>query len=327
MNRNGLGSKRAKSVSSTQAGKRRVADVGPDRIIRHFGASDIKGWYDATQPELSVLGNDTDITTWFDKGADQTNLTQPVAVQKPHYIHSGLNGRPTIRGNGVSQVLSSSSGGTVTTNGTAKNIDWGASCSTFVLVKAANDDNNHGIYGGDSGGSVPKSRFGFGSKHKDVDPDQIRVEVFGRVPNPSSPGGETNFQVDNFYNMTGSVGMPTCRNQFALYYLEYKINGGEAGASAAFTRSGYKKDAVSPIPLTLESTFAPAAVDASEATTMANKGFDTDQMFVFRNIHSSMGFLDGDIGFIMFSNRHYSLKERQMILKAIQQIYGYADIN
>ena len=324
MNRNGLGSKRAKSISSTQAGKRRVADIGPDRIIRHFGASDIKGWYDATQPELSALDNDSDVSTWFDKGSDQTNLTQPVAFQKPHYIHSGLNGRPVIRGNGVAQVLSSSSGGSATTNGDPKTIDWGATCSTFVLVKAANDDQNHGVYGGNSGGSVPKSRFGFGSKHKGVDPDQLRVEVFGRV---ADGGGQTNFQVDNFYDMTGSAAMATCRNQFALYYLEYKINGGEAGASAAFTRSGYNKDAVSPIPITLESTFAPAAVDASEATTMANKGFDTDQMFVFRNIHSSMGFLDGDLGFLMFSNRHYSLKERQMILKAIQQIYGYADIN
>ena len=68
-------------------------------------------------------------------------------------------------------------------------------------------------------------------------------------------------------------------------------------------------------------------VTAAAATTMANKGFDTSQMQVFRNIHDSMDDLDGEMGFIMFSNRHYSLKERQMISKAIQQIYGYADIN
>ena len=55
MNRNGLGSKRAKSISSTQAGKRRVADIGPDRIIRSYGANDIRGWYDSTQPELSTI--------------------------------------------------------------------------------------------------------------------------------------------------------------------------------------------------------------------------------------------------------------------------------
>jgi hypothetical protein len=326
MNRNGLGSKRAKSISSTQAGKRRVADVGPDRIIRHFGASDIKGWYDATQPELSILANNADVSAWFDKSADQTNMCQGETANKPHYIHQGLNGRPILRGDGSNHVMSSSSGGanSPAARGAVKDIDWGAACSAFVLVKTANDENNHGIYGGESGGTVPKSRFGFGSKQNEANPDQLRVEVFGRV---ADGGGQTNFQVDNFYNMTGSTGMPTCRNQFSLYYLEYQINGGQSGASAAFTRSGYKKDAVSPIALTSEGTFAPAAVDASEATTMANKGFDSDHMMIFKNIHSSMGNLDGDLGFLMFSNRHYSLKERQMILKAIQQIYGYADIN
>ncbi len=134
------------------------------------------------------------------------------------------------------------------------------------------------------------------------------------------------FNVDNFYDMTGSTGLPTCRNQFALYYMEFQINGGQAG-EAAFTRTAYDKDAAEAIPPQRTGQTNAAKVDASEATTMASKGFDTDQMQVFRNIHDSMDELDGELGFLMFSNRHYSLKERQMISKAIQQIYGYADIN
>ena len=154
-------------------------------------------------------------------------------------------------------------------------------------------------------------------------PDDLRVECFGRVNN----GGEVNFRVDNFYNMTASSGLPTCRDQFALYYLEYKINGDTANAENAFTRNAYTKEAITAIDTSTTGENEADKVTAEAATTMANKGFDTDQMLVFRNIHGSMGFLDGDLGFLMFSNRHYSLKERQMILKAIQQIYGYADIN
>jgi len=317
MNRNGLGSKRAKSISSTQAGKRRVADIGPDRIIRHFGASDIKGWYDATQPEIAGTANDANLTFWYDKGSDQTHLAQATGSNPPKYIHDGLNGRPVVRGKASAPFDVYS---TADAAGTAKNIDWGASCSAFVLVKTANDENNHGIFGGDSGGSLPKSRFGAGSM-QDQDPDRLRVECFGRVDN----GGEFNFQVDNFYNAGG--GMPTCRNQFALYYLEYEINAGETGAEDAFTRSAYTKEAITAISVSSTGETNENKVNSSAATTMAAKGFDTDQMIVFKNIHTAMGFLDGDLGFIMFSNRHYTLKERQMISKAIQQIYGYADIN
>ena len=317
MNRNGLGSKRAKSISSTQAGKRRVADVGPDRIIRHFGASDIKGWYDATNTQIAGTANDADLTFWYDKGPDQTHLYQGTAVNKPHYIHDGLNGHPVVRGDGSNDIYL-----TADAAGSAKNVDWSASCSAYVLVKTANDDNNHGIFGGDSGGTVPKSRFGCGSM-QDQNPDELRIEVFGRVPDGD---GEANVNMDNYYDMTGSTGMPTCRNQFALYYLEFQINAGQSGVSA-FTRTAYDKNAVAAIPTQRTGETNASKVDASEATTMAGKGFDADQMQVFRNIHDSMDELDGDLGFLMFSNRHYSLKERQMISKAVQQIYGYADIN
>ena len=289
MNRNGLGSKRAKSISSTQVGKRRVADVGPDRIIRHFGASDIKGWYDATNTQIAGTANDADLTFWYDKGPDQTHLYQGTAVNKPHYIHDGLNGHPVVRGDGSNDIYL-----TADAAGSAKNVDWGASCSAYVLVKTANDDNNHGIFGGDSGGTVPKSRFGCGSM-QDQNPDELRIEVFGRVPDGD---GEANVNMDNYYDMTGSTGMPA-----------------------------YDKNAVAAIPTQRTGETNASKVDASEATTMAGKGFDADQMQVFRNIHDSMDELDGDLGFLMFSNRHYSLKERQMISKAVQQIYGYADIN
>ena len=316
MNRNGLGSKRAKSISSTQAGKRRVADVGPDRIIRHFGASDIKGWYDATQPELSNIANDADVTSWFDKGPDQTKLYQGTAAAKPHYIHSGLNGRPTLRGDGSDDVYR-----TVNSSNSAVDVDWTNTTSVYLLFKATANTANQGPFGADSGGSNPKSRFGLAAFNS-ANPDQIRVEVFGAV--------SANFNTDNYYNTTGSAGstppaLPTAAGQFMLSYYEWQINAGADGAAAAFTMNAYDKEATNVIIPTTRSGFNESQVNASAANTMAAKGFDADQMRVFQNIHN--GFLEGDIGFILFSNRHYSLKERQMISKAVQQIYGYADIN
>ena len=317
MNRNGLGSKRAKSISSTQTGKRRVADVGPDRIIRHFGASDIKGWYDATQPELSGIANDADVTSWFDKGSDQIKLYQATADAKPHYIHNGLNGRPTLRGDGSDDVYR-----TTNSSNAAANIDWTSTTSVFLLFKATANTTNQGPFGADSGGVVPKSRFGV-AQYNSQDPDQIRVEVFGTV-------GSDNFNTDNYYNVTGTAGstppaLPTAAGQFMLSYYEWQINAGQTGAEDTFTMKVYDKVAASEITRTEPGNFNANKVTTSASNTMAAKGFDADQMRVFQNIHN--GFLQGDIGFIMFSNRHYSLKERQMISKAIQQIYGYADIN
>jgi hypothetical protein len=313
----GFGSKSSKSLSSLQGGISTSSDRagGPDKVIRSLGGSDIKGWYDATNPLLAGTANDADLTFWFDKGPDQTHLHQSTAAEKPHYIHDGLNGRPVVRGDGSDDVY-----GTADAGGTLKTIDWGASCSAFVLVKTANDDNNQGIFGGHSGGSVPKSRFGFGSMQSTT-PDQMRVECFGRVDN----GGEVNFRVDNFYE-TGD-GLPTCRNQFALYYLEYKINAGQTGAEDTFTRAAYTKEAVSAIAASTTGESEEDKVTVSDSNAMAAKGFDTDDMLVFKNIHTSMGFLDGDLAFLLFSNRHYSLGERQRISKAIQQIYGFSNIN
>ncbi len=308
-----------------QGGRSTSVDLagGPDKVIRTLGGSDIKGWYDSTDSRLSDTANDADLTFWYDKGPDEAHLYQGTATNKPHYIHDGLNGRPVVRGDGSDDVYLTADSG-----GSAKNIDWGSSCSAFVLVKTANDNNNHGIFGGDTGGSVPKSRFGFGSKQDQTDesdPDQLRVEVFGRV---ADGVGETNFNIDNYYDMTGSAGMTTCRNQFTLYYLEYKINAGESGLDA-FTISGYDKSATTPVPTTLVGNFPNPlnVITTGEATTMEAKGFDTDQMQVFRNIHGSMGFLDGDLAFLLFSNRHYSSSEKEKILKAIQQRFGNSNIN
>jgi len=317
MNRSGLGAKGAKSISSTQVGRSRVGDFGggPDKVIRSLGGSDIKGWYDATNILLAGTANDADLTFWYDKGPDQTHLHQGTAAAKPHYIHDGLNGRPVVRGDGSDDVYSTADAG-----GSTKTIDWGASCSAFILVKAADDENNHGIFGADSDGVVPKSRFGLGSL-QDSSPDKMRVECFGRVDN----GGEVNFRVDNFYNTGG--GLPTCRNQFALYYLEYQINAGQTGAEDTFTRRAYTKEAVSAIAASSTGQTDEDKVTVSDSNAMAAKGFDTNDFLVFKNIHDSMGFLDGDIGFLLLSNRHYSLGERQRISKAIQQIYGFSNIN
>ena len=106
MNRSGLGAKGAKSISSTQAGRSRTGDVGggPDKVIRSFGGSDIKGWYDATNILLAGTANNADLTFWYDKGPDQTHLHQSTAAEKPHYIHDGLNGHPVVRGDGSDDV-------------------------------------------------------------------------------------------------------------------------------------------------------------------------------------------------------------------------------
>ena len=131
--------------------------------------------------------------------------------------------------------------------------------------------------------------------------------------------------MDNFYNTGG--GLPTCRNQFALYYLEYQINAGQTGAEDTFTRSAYTKEAVSAISTSSTGETNEEKVNTTASNAMAAKGFDTDQMSVFKNIHTAMGFLNGDLAFLLFSNRHYSLGERQRISKAIQQIYGFSNIN
>tara|TARA_A100001391_G_scaffold72636_2_gene46468 strand:+ start:1929 stop:2882 length:954 start_codon:yes stop_codon:yes gene_type:complete len=317
MLRSGFGSKSSKSLSSTQGGSSTSSDRGggPDKVIRSLGGSDIKGWYDATNILLAGTANDADLTFWYDKGPDQTHLHQGTAAAKPHYIHDGLNGRPVVRGDGTDDVYKTSDAG-----GSIKTIDYGASCSVFVLVKAANDDENHGIFGADSDGVIPKSRFGFGSMQKTT-PDKMRVECFGTVNNT----GEKNFQVDSFYD-TGD-GLPTCRNQFALYYLEYKINAGQTGAEDTFTRSAYTKEAVSAISTSSTGQTNASEVIVANSNTMAAKGFDTNDFEVFKNIHTAMGHLEGDIAFLLLSNRHYSLGERQRISKAIQQIYGFSNIN
>ncbi len=314
MNRNGLGSKRAKSISSTQAGKRRVADVGPDRIIRSFGANDIRGWYDSTQPELSTIDNDADVTTWFDKGSDGQNLTQATADNKPHYIHNGLNGRPVLRSDGSDDIM-------LTTTG----VDWSSTTSTFILYKSTTEA-NAGPFGGlNPAGGAPKARFGIAA-YNSTDPDRVRTEVLGS----GTGDGGGNFQIDHYFQTTGSASdvpavMPNVKNEFMLSYYEWQINSGESGADA-FTLKSYNKGAVENIAPTLVVDGSPTKIATSDANALASAGFNTQQMQVFRNIHSP-GYLTGDIALIIFSNRHYSLKERQMISKAIQQIYGYADIN
>jgi hypothetical protein len=329
MIRSGFGSKGSKSISSTQGGKSSSVDVGggPDKVIRTLGGSDIKGWYDSTDVRLASLADDSDVTTWFDKGPDQTNMTQGVTSAKPHYIYDGLNGRPVLRADGVSQVLSSSSGGTLEEVGVEKLIEWSATTSAFILFKSQNNEVNQGPFGGKGAGSVPKSRFGLAS-YQATDPDYIRIEVYGRVPDG---GGEVNFNVDNFYIATGSAensppDMPSPRTNFLLSYYEWQINAGETGAAAAFTRRSYNKEAISAItPSIADSNFNGDKVDADEVNTMAAKGFDDDYMRLFQNIHT--GFMEGDIAFVLFSNRHYNLKERQKILKAIQKRFGNAGIN
>ncbi len=314
MNRNGLGSKRAKSISSTQAGKRRVADVGPDRIIRHFGASDIKGWYDATQPELATIANDADVTTWLDKGSDGQSLTQATADNKPHYIHSGLNGHPVLRSDGSDDIML-----------TTTSVDWSSTTSAFVLYKATTEA-NAGPFGGlNPEGGAPKARFGIAA-YSSTDPDRVRTEVLGA----GTGDGGGNFQIDHYYETTGSASntppaMPSVKDAFMLSYYEWQVNSGESGADA-FTLRSYNKDAVSEIGATLVANISPTKIATSDANTLASSGFSTQKMQVFRNIHSP-GYLTGDIALLVFSNRHYSLKERQMISKAIQQIYGYANIN
>ncbi len=88
----GFGSKSSKSLSSLQGGISTYSDRagGPDKVIRSLGGSDIKGWYDATNPLLAGTANDADLTFWYDKGPAQTHLHQSTEAEKPHYIHDGL---------------------------------------------------------------------------------------------------------------------------------------------------------------------------------------------------------------------------------------------
>lgn len=312
MNRNGLGSKRAKSISSTQVGKRRVADIGPDRIIRHFGASDIKGWYDSTDTRLAGLANNSDVSTWHDKGPDGQNVTQSTAGAKPHYIHDGLNGRPVLRSDGTDDVMISTG-----------QVDWSSVTSVFILFKKGDDDDNRGPFASevDSGLPVPRAFFGIAASTS-LGTNRLRAEVFGRTSG--------NFRIDHYFHTSGDASdipptITNVRDAYMLSYHEWEINSGVADAGA-FTLKSYNKEAVSEVSVSSIDNEGTSNILASDATTMASDGFDTTEIQLFKNIHNP-GFLNGDIAFALFSNRHYNQKERQKILKAIQQKYGYADIN
>jgi hypothetical protein len=316
MLRSGFGSKSSKSLSSMQGGISTPSDRagGPDKVIRSLGGSDIKGWYDSTDIRLSAIANDSDVTTWHDKGPDGQNLTQATAGNKPHYIHSGLNGRPVLRSDGSDDEML-----------TTTSVDWSSTTSAFVLYKATTEA-NAGPFGGlNPAGGAPKVRFGIAA-YSSTDPDRVRTEVLGA----GSGDGGGNFQIDHYYETTGSASdtppaMPSVKGAFMLSYYEWQINSGESGADA-FTLKSYNKDAVSEIGATLVVDGSPTKIATSDANTLASSGFSTQKMQVFRNIHSP-GYLTGDIAYIIFSNRHYSLGERQRISKAIQQIYGFSNIN
>ena len=186
MLRSGFGSKSSKSLSSMQGGISTSSDRagGPDKVIRSLGGSDIKGWYDATDPRLFGTANDADLTFWYDKGPDQTHLHQSTAAEKPHYIHDGLNGRPVVRGDGSDDVYSTADAG-----GSTKTIDYGASCSVFILVKSADDDVNHGIFGADSDGVIVVPREceeEFTKIYQQVDEKENQVRNVIRNSNPNN---------------------------------------------------------------------------------------------------------------------------------------------
>ena len=315
MLRSGCGAKGAKSISSMQGGRSTSVDLagGPDKIIRTLGGSDIKGWYDSTDVRLASLANDSDVTTWYDKGPDGQDLTQTTAANKPHYIHSGLNGRPVLRSDGSDDVMESG------------NIDWSSTTSAFVLYKATTEGNAGPFGGFNPAGGAPKARFGIAA-YSSTDPDRVRTEVLGA----GSGDGGGNFQIDHYYETTGSASdipaaMPSVKDAFMLSYYEWQINSGESGADA-FTLQSYNKDAVEDIGATLIVNSGVTYLTADNASTLASSGFSTQKMQVFRNIHTP-GYLTGDIALLIFSNRHYSLKERQKISKAIQQRFGNSNIN
>ena len=314
MLRSGFGAKGAKSISSMQGGKSTSVDLagGPDKVIRTLGGSDIKGWYDSTDARLASLANDSDVTTWNDKGPDGQDLTQTTAANKPHYIHSGLNGRPVLRSDGSDDVMESG------------NIDWSSTTSAFVLYKSTTET-SAGPFGGKNPGGTVKARFGIAA-YNQVDPDRVRTEVLGR----GTGDGGGNIQIDHYYETTGSASdipavMPSVKDAFMLSYYEWKIISGESGVDA-FTLQSYNKDAVEDIGATLVVNSGETKLTADNASTLAGTGFTTEQMQVFRNIHTP-GYLTGDIALLIFSNRHYSLKERQKISKAIQQKFGNSNIN
>ena len=62
MLRSGFGAKGAKSISSMQGGRNTSVDAsgGPDKVIRTFGSTDIKGWFDATN---TLLDRDWETTS------------------------------------------------------------------------------------------------------------------------------------------------------------------------------------------------------------------------------------------------------------------------
>jgi len=313
MLRSGFGAKGAKSISSMQGGRNTSVDAsgGPDKVIRTFGSTDIKGWFDSTDIRLSEIANNSDVSTWHDKGPDGQNVVQSTADEKPHYIHSGLNGRPVLRSDGTDDVMLSTG-----------EVDWASVTSVFVLFKKGDDDSNRGPFASEvtSAAATPRAFFGIAALTS-AGTSKLRAEVFGRTSD--------NFSINNLLNTSGDASdipptITNVRDAYMLSYHEWQINSGVAG-DGAFTIKSYNKEAVSEV--SVSSTDHDASdVLASDATTMASDGFDTTNIQLFKNIHNP-GFLNGDIAFALFSNRHYNLKERQKILKAIQQRFGNSNIN
>ena len=314
MLRSGFGAKGAKSISSMQGGKSTSVDLagGLDKLVRTLGGSDIKGWYDSTDVRLASLANDSDVTTWYDKGPDGQNVTQATADAKPHYIHDGLNGRPVLRSDGVDDVMASTG-----------QVDWSSVTSVFILFKKGDDDDNRGPFASEVDPNLPEPRVFFGiAASTSLGTNRLRTEVFGRT--------SSNFDINHYFYTSGDASdiPPTITNvkdAYMLSYHEWEINSGVADAGA-FTLKSYNKEAVSEVSVSLVGNGGTSNILASDATTMASDGFDTTEIQLFKNIHNP-GFLNGDIAFALFSNRHYNLKERQKILKAIQQRFGNSNIN
>jgi len=68
--------------------------------------ADLALWLDATDASTITLDGSNNVSQWDDKSGNARHATQAAALNRPTYLSSGINGLPTVRGDGDDDIMS-----------------------------------------------------------------------------------------------------------------------------------------------------------------------------------------------------------------------------